>query len=304
MKKLIIAAGTGFLGNVLIDHFKDKVETIVILTRGKHTSKENVRYVHWDAKTHGDWNKELEGADVLINMTGKSVDCRYHQKNKDLILSSRIASTAILGKAIEACHYPPKTWLNSSTATIYRHSLDKEMNEDTGEIGSGFSVNVATAWEKEFFSHSTPNTRKVALRTSIVLGKKGGALQPILNLVKIGFDGRQGSGNQKFSWIHEKDFARSLEYLIHTTNLDGPINIVAPKPTTNTILMKTLQKIVRVPFGIPLPKPLLELGALIIKTETELILKSRNVVPKKLQDHGFQFSYPNLNTALEHLISK
>ncbi|WP_299315086.1 TIGR01777 family oxidoreductase [uncultured Aquimarina sp.] len=303
MKKLIIAAGTGFLGNVLVEHFKNKAETIVILTRSKNKSIENIKYVHWDAKTLGVWKQELDDADVLINMTGKSVDCRYHQKNKDLILSSRVDSTAVLGEAVLACKNPPKVWLNSSTATIYRHSLDKEMDEVNGEIGTGFSVNVATNWESVFFSHQTPKTRKVALRTSIVLGKNGGALQPILNLVKIGFGGKQGKGNQKFSWIHEDDFARSLEFIIENSEIQGPINIVAPKPTDNNGLMKTLRNATKTPFGIPLPKPLLEIGARIIKTETELILKSRNVIPKKLQDSGFRFKHPNLTKALIDLTS-
>jgi len=303
MKKIVIAAGTGFLGNVLVEYFKNKVETIVVLTRGNMTSTEHIKYVQWDAKTLGDWQNELDGAAVLINMAGKSVDCRYHQQNKDLILSSRVTSTAILGEAIAACQNPPEVWLNSSTATIYRHSLDKEMDEDTGEIGTGFSVHVATSWEQTFFSQQTPNTRKVALRTAIVLGKKGGALRPIVNLVKIGFGGKQGKGNQKFSWIHELDFARSLDFLIKNVNIQGPVNIVAPKPTDNNSLMKVIRNVIHIPFGIPLSKPFLELGARMIKTETELILKSRNVVPKKLQNHGFQFTHPNLTKAIQDLIS-
>ncbi|WP_027392612.1 TIGR01777 family oxidoreductase [Aquimarina latercula] len=304
MKKIVIAAGTGFLGNVLVDYFKTKVETIVILTRGKNKIEGTIKYEHWDGKTIGAWKNELEGSDVLINMTGKSVDCRYHQKNKDLILSSRVVSTNILGEAISSCEHPPKVWLNSSTATIYRHSLDKEMDEIDGEIGTGFSVNVATNWENAFFTHKTPKTRKVALRTSIVLGKNGGALQPIINLVKIGFGGKQGKGNQKFSWIHETDFARSLEFIIENEEIQGPINIVAPKPTDNNNLMKTLRNVTKVPFGIPLPKPLLEIGARIIKTETELILKSRNVIPKKLLQNGFQFKYPDLVNATKELTNK
>ncbi len=304
MKKLVIAAGTSFLGNVLIEYFKDKVESIIILTRGESKVLDTIKYVHWDAKTLGDWKLEIEHADALINMAGKSVDCRYNQKNKDLILSSRVASTKILGQAISQAKVPPKVWLNSSTATIYRHSLDKEMNENDGEIGSGFSVNVAVNWENTFFSCTTPHTRKVALRTSIVLGKNGGALRPILNLVKIGFGGKQGSGNQKFSWIHETDFARSIDFIINTPNIQREINIVAPKPTTNSILMQTLRKILKISIGIPFSKPLLELGAIFIKTETELILKSRNVIPEKLQKHGFQFSYPELKPALQQLIVK
>ncbi|MHA7059653.1 TIGR01777 family oxidoreductase [Aquimarina sp. M1] len=301
MKKLVIAAGTGFLGNVLVEHFKSKTDSIVILTRGENKVIDNIKYMHWDATNIGAWQQELDGADVLINMTGKSVDCRYHQKNKDLILSSRVASTNVLGNAIQASKHPPKVWLNSSTATIYRHSLDKEMDEDNGEIGIGFSVNVATNWENAFFSHQTLKTRKVALRTAIVLGKKGGALQPILTLTKLGFGGKQGKGNQKFSWIHETDFARSIEFIIKNKEVEGPVNIVAPKPTDNNNLMKSLRNVKKIPFGIPLSKPLLEIGARIIKTETELILKSRNVIPKKLQNAGFQFTHNNLSSALKDL---
>ncbi|GAA4113471.1 TIGR01777 family oxidoreductase [Aquimarina addita] len=302
MKKLIIAAGTGFLGNILIDHLKSKVETIVILTRGKSRIHKNIKYVQWDAKTIGLWAQELCGADALINMTGRSVDCRYHHKNKAMILSSRIESTAVLGKAISTCTTPPKVWLNSSTATIYRHSLDKEMDEISGEIGAGFSVSVATSWENTFFSQQTPHTRKVALRTSIVLGASGGALPPILTLVKLGFGGKQGNGNQKFSWIHEIDFARSIEFIINTTYIEGAINIVSPKPTTNAILMKTLRKVQRIPIGIPLPTFLIKIGARIIKTEAELVLKSRNVIPIRLIESGFQFQYPTLTNAIQQII--
>ena len=304
MKKMIIAAGTGFLGTVITSYFKSKVEEIVILTRGTSNTIDNIRHVHWDARTIGSWISELENADVLINMTGKSVDCRYTKKNKELILKSRTESTGILHNALQQCIHPPKVWLNSSTATIYRHSLNKEMDEVQGEYGTGFSVAVAKAWETAFFKSSIPNVRKVALRTSIVLGKNGGALRPIVNLVKIGMGGRQGSGKQKFSWIHEIDFARSIEYIITQTAIDGTVNIVAPKPVTNAKLMQQLQKTLRRPFGIPLPKFLLEIGARIIQTETELIIKSRNVVPKKLIDHGFQFNYATLDIALQDLTTK
>ncbi|KAA1245593.1 TIGR01777 family oxidoreductase [Aquimarina sp. RZ0] len=302
MKKIVIAAGTGFLGKILIRHFQNEVDTIVILTRGETRITKNLRYIHWDAKTLGDWKNEINDADVLINMTGKSVDCRYNNKNKKLILSSRIASTEILGKAIAQAKNPPKTWLNASTATIYRHSLDKKMDELSGEMGTGFSVNVARNWEKSFFSQQTPQTRKVALRTSIVLGKNGGALPPLLTLVKMGFGGKQGIGNQKFSWIHETDFARSIDFIINNIKLEGPVNIVSPEPSTNYKLMKSLRQIIKIPIGIPLGGSILEIGAHIIQTETELVLKSRNVITKKLEHSGFRFQYPDLTTALLHLI--
>ncbi|MEL6810020.1 MAG: TIGR01777 family oxidoreductase [Bacteroidota bacterium] len=313
MKTLIIAGGSGFLGQVLTDYFKNKVEQIYILSRSNHVShktsteaqvkeKGNIQFLPWDAKTLGPWSAYLEDADVLINMTGKSVDCRYHQKNRDLILSSRVDATRILGQAIMQCERPPKVWLNSSTATIYRHSTDLEMDETDGEIGEGFSVSVAQAWEKEFFSYALPKTRQVALRTSIVLGKEGGAFVPIKRLTQLGFGGKQGPGNQKVSWIHEEDFARSIEFILQKKEIQGVINIVSPTPTTNAQLMQTLRKKIGIPFGIPMGKSMLELGAKIIQTETELILKSRNVIPKKLIEYGFTFNYPKLDETLTHLL--
>ncbi len=299
MKKLVIAGGTGYLGKACVAYFSTKYDTIVVLSRKKRPTLGNVRYAQWDAEQLGPWRAHLNDCHTLINMTGRSVDCRYTETNKKVILNSRINSTEVLGAAIGMAKNPPQVWLNSSTATIYRHSLNMEMDERSGEIGEGFSVEVAKAWEKAFFSQQTPRTRKVALRTSIVLGGNGGALVPIKNLAKIGFGGRQGPGNQKFSWIHIQDFVRSLEFLIDSPNLSGPVNIVSPKPVTNAELMRTVRKAVGFPFGFPLPKLLLEIGARIIRTETELVLKSRNVIPRLLLEHGFVFHHDTLETTLK-----
>jgi uncharacterized protein (TIGR01777 family) len=304
MKKLIIAGGTGFLGSVITDAFKDTFDDIVLLSRKRNiTTNSHTRTVIWDATSLGQWASELDGSDVVINMTGRSVDCRYTKKNKDIILRSRVESTHILGKAITQCKNPPRIWFNSSTATIYRHSLDKEMNEDTGEIGQGFSVQVAKAWEEAFFSHHTPNTRKVALRTSIVLGKDGGALRPMVAMTKLGLGGKQGSGDQKFSWIHEEDFVRIIQFIMDDTTIEGPINVVAPIPSDNKTLMRVLRTSLKIPLGLAASKPLLEVGAFLIRTETELLLKSRNVVPKKLIDKGFKHIYSNLEHAIKDLTS-
>lgn len=300
INKIIIAAGTGFLGNVLVDHFKNKAEEIVVLTRGKNNTKENIRYVHWDAKTMTGWEVELEGADVLINLTGKSVDCRYNERNKNEILASRIDSTVILNKAVLQCTIPPKHWLNSSTATIYRHSLDKQMDEETGEIGFDFSMNVAKMWERTFFQTETPKTKKTALRTSIVFGKKGGAFVLLKRLALIGFGGKQGSGKQFVSWIHEKDFARAVEFIIDN-QMEGFVNVVSPTPVRNAEFMEALRVTLNVPFGIPIGKDMLKFGAGLIGTETELVLKSRNVIPKRLSDSGFKFIYGSLYKALGNL---
>jgi len=302
MKTVVIAGGSGFLGKVLTNYFHDKVEKIVILSRSEEKIVDNIHYLQWDGKTLGEWTNSIDGSDVLINLAGKSVDCRYHQKNKDLILSSRLDATKVLGQAIMECPNPPKVWLNSSTATIYRHSLDKEMDEVTGEIGNGFSVDVATAWEREFFNFSLLKTRQVALRTSIVLGKGGGAFPPLLNLTKMGFGGKQGNGKQMISWIHEEDFVRAVNYIIQQQEISGIINVVAPKPVTNEKFMQLLRKETGAPFGLPMGKTLLKIGASIIKTEPELILKSRNVIPKRLEENGFQFKYKSLKETLENLI--
>ncbi|NER16235.1 TIGR01777 family oxidoreductase [Spongiivirga citrea] len=302
MKKMVIAGGTGFLGQILAEYYKNKYETIFILSRRKKDSNGNINYVQWDGKSKGSWFSHLENADVLINLTGKSVDCRYNEKNKTAILNSRVDATEILGHAIRICDNPPKVWLNSSTATIYRHSMDKEMDEETGEIGTGFSVSVATSWEESFFSQITPKTRKVALRTAIVLGKKGGSLKPIVNLVKAGLGGKQGSGDQYFSWLHEDDFANAIEYIISNKHLDGVFNLVAPKPATNKQLMGRIRYLLKIPFGMPLPKWLLEIGAIMIRTETELVLKSRRVIPKRLMDEGYSFKYGDLTKCMNHLL--
>lgn len=303
MNKIIIAAGTGFLGQVLINYFIEKYDEIVILTRGKSKIEGKIRFTNWDAKTFSGWENELENAAVLINLAGKSVDCRYTQANKREILLSRIESTKILNQAVLQCKNPPKHWLNSSTATIYRFSLNKKMDEVNGEIGNDFSMNVAQSWEKALFKTETPQTLKTALRTSIVLGKKGGAFIPLKRLAQFGFGGKQGKGNQQISWIHERDFARAVDFIIQK-KMTGVVNVVSPNPIANVNFMKILRKAVGQFVGIPTPFFLLKIGAFLIGTEPELVLKSRNVVPKKLLDNGFQFEYNTLENAFKNLLKK
>ncbi|WP_299336021.1 TIGR01777 family oxidoreductase [uncultured Psychroserpens sp.] len=298
MNTITIAGGSGFLGQVLENYFNQKGNTVYILTR---TPKQD-NHIYWNARDLEDWTKVLEYTDVLINLTGKSVDCRYNTENKKRILDSRVDSTHVLGLAINLCERPPKLWINSSTATIYRHSLDKQMTEDNGEIGNDFSMNIAKSWEKAFYSITNPKTRKITLRTSIVMGKAGGAIQPLKNLVRFGLGGKQASGEQKVSWIHELDFARAVEYLIDTEELKGNFNLAVPKPTNNSMLMKSFRKVMHMPFGISHPKWLIELGAKLIGTEPELVLKSRNVIPKRLLDNGFKFIHSDIEIALEDLL--
>ncbi|MEQ8808864.1 MAG: TIGR01777 family oxidoreductase, partial [Imperialibacter sp.] len=233
------------------------------------------------------------------NLNGKSVDCRYNEKNKQLIYDTRIEATDVLGQALRQLKNPPRVWINAASATIYRHALDRDMDEETGEIGHGFSVDVCRKWEQTFFGAEAPGTRKVALRTAIVLGREGGALQPLKNLAKIGFGGPQGKGNQYFSWLHENDFARIVDYVIENDSLSGVYNAAAPHPLTNREVMKALRKAANRPVGLPMPEWLLHFGAWLINTETELILKSRRVVPGRLLESGFKFQHSTIEEALE-----
>lgn len=294
---IIIAAGTGFLGKNLEQYFLTKNHEVKILTRNPKLENE----IFWDAKTLGNWKTELENADVLINLAGKSVDCRYNEKNKKEIYDSRIYSTKVLQQAIDECQNPPKIWLNASSATIYTHSETHLNTEKNGIIGDDFSMNICKSWEKEFFKTENQNIRKVALRTSIVLGKNGGAFPKFKQISKLGLGGKQGRGNQMMSWIHIDDFCEAVNFIIENENLKGAINITAPKPLSNIEMMKQLREKIKIPFGIPSPVWLLEIAAIFIKTETELMLKSRNVYPEILLENGFQFQYNNFEKALEGL---
>jgi uncharacterized protein (TIGR01777 family) len=246
--------------------------------------------------------KALEGADLVLNLAGKSVDCRYNEKSKRAILYSRIETTRLIGEAITACKQPPGLWINSSTATIYRHAEDRPMTEDGGEIGKGFSVDVAKAWEKTFFDFSLPFTRQVALRMAIVLGKEGGVMKPLKRLVKLGLGGKQGKGTQMFSWVHIEDVFRIILLAMEHKQMEGVVNCSSPNPVTNNVLMDSLRNALHVQIGLPAPEWLLKIGAVLIRTETELILKSRWVVPERLLGAGFRFSYPTLTSALKEIV--
>jgi hypothetical protein len=300
--KLVIAGGSGFLGQVLAKYFQSRFEDIVILSRTAATSNKNIRKIVWDARTLGPWSGELNDCDVLINLTGKSVNCRYTEKNKKEILTSRLDATKVLGEAIRISKNPPRVWLQAASSTIYRSSFDKIMDEKTGEIGDDFSMNVCKQWERTFLNEECPATKKIVMRIAIVLGKQGGAIPPLLALTKLGLGGRQGSGKQMVSWIHENDFVRCAEWLIENGKNKGIYNCTSPSPVTNYLFMKNLRHALRIPFGIPSPAGLLEIGSFFIRTETELLLKSRWVYPKRLLEEGFTFQYQTLDKALEELV--
>lgn len=302
MGKIVLAGGNGFIGQALAKRFTAQGDEVVFLSRGVASQGSEVTVIHWDGKTLGDWAETLEGAGLVINLAGKSVDCRYNAKNMKAILDSRVDSTRVLGEAVRKAKNPPPLWINSSTATIYRHAEDRPMDDETGEIGSGFSVNVAKAWEEAFFSAGTPQTRKVALRSAIVLGRSGGVFIPFRNLVRLGLGGVQGNGRQMFSWIHEEDLFEIIRFIQSHPEITGTVNCSAPNPLPNREVMAVFRKAFHMPFGFPSPAWLLGIGAFIIRTETELLLKSRWVVSSRLLKAGYRFKYSTLPEALAKLV--
>lgn len=305
------------MGRILAQYFQERGHHVTVLTRLPYAA--SYRTVHWDGQHPGVWVEALEHADVCINLAGRNVNCRYTASNREEIYNSRIYTTELLAKIIERLENPPRVWLNASTATIYRHAVDHPMDEYTGEIGGGeelspgrrvpetwdFSVRVALDWEAAFFAAFTPDTRKVALRSAIVMSPTpGGAFSVFRNLVRFSLGGTQGNGRQFVSWVHELDFARAIDFLIYRDDLDGVLNIAAPHPLPNRDFMAALREACGMPNGIPAPAPLLELAAFFLRTESELVLKSRHVVPARLLDAGFEFLYPTWPEAAEDLVKQ
>jgi uncharacterized protein (TIGR01777 family) len=309
-KRVILAGGSGFLGKVLSKYLGQRGYGVIVLTRRPARGEGAAQEIHWDGRTLGPWSELLNGAIAVINLAGKSVNCRYNEENRRAILDSRVLSTRVLGEAISGCAKPPPVWLNSSTATIYKHSLERAMDE-LGEIGATpeakdvFSVHVAQEWERVFEAAPTPATRKVALRTAMVLGTQAGSVLDVLHrLVNVGLGGQMGTGKQYVSWIHEEDFCRAIDWLISKQELRGPVNLCAPNPVPNRELMVTLRRIYSKSFGLPAARWMLEIGAFFMRTETELIIKSRRVVPGRLPQSGFEFRFPRLEAALADLLPK
>lgn len=316
-KKIIIAGGTGFIGQALIDYF-GKDNDVVVISRNKINSQNNsyqnnrrltvngnaVAYCDWDGKTADkSWANALEGADIVINLAGKSVNCRYTAKNKQEIFDSRINATRAIGEAIRQCTVPPKVWINAASATIYRHAEDHPQDEYNGEFKDDFSVQVCKLWEKTFDEQRTPFTRKIVLRLAITLGTAG-VMIPYFNLLKYGLGGRQGSGLQRYSWVHEEDVCRAIAWMFDHKEMEGVYNLSSPHPVTNYDFMKTLRRATHTRIGLPAYTWMLKIGTCLIGTETELILKSRWVLPTRLLETGFHFKYAILEEALQEIISK
>ena len=301
-KKIIIAGGSGFMGNFLKSYFSKISNEVIVLNRQTEKVEDNIRYCKWDGKTLDKWKDHLEGAEMLINLTGKSVNCRYTEKNKKEIFDSRTLSTKVLGEAVKQLKQPPAVWFNAASATIYRHAEDRPNDEYNGEIENDFSVQVCKRWEETFNDIKLPATRKIILRMAIVLGVEDGAFPRLKNLVRFGMGGKQGNGKQYFSWIHERDMIAILEFLYQHAELEGVFNCASPGPVQNTVFMKTIRDIVKPIVALPSPVWLLKLGGMIVGTETELLLKSRWVLPKRLEEAGYKFQFSDIRIAAADLL--
>lgn len=293
MRTVVIAGASGFLGRHL--HRAFVADGVRVRTIGRSARAD----VRWGA----DLRAALEGADALVNLAGRSVSCRYTRRTADEIFASRVDTTRELGVALARCASPPPVWLNASTGTIYRDARDRPQDEQTGELGSGFSVEVARAWEHELWAAPT-EARRLALRTAIVLGPDGGALSPLVNLARLGFGGAQGDGGQIVSWLHVDDVYAAVRHLIEHEEVSGPVNLATPHPVSNAELMAAVRRHLGRGVGVPLPAWSLEAGARVIRTEAELVLKSRWVHPGVLLSSGFGFAHPRIDGALADLTGR
>jgi len=310
--RIVLVGGSGQVGNILARHFQAGNHQVTVLSRSVRPAP--WRVVHWNGSTLGDWTAELEHADVVINLAGRSVNCRYNSANRREIKDSRVQTTRLLAQALGQLARPPCLWMNASTATIYRHSLDRPMDEETGEIGGReedapstwrFSIDVATSWEQAFFQAMAPGTRKIALRSAVIMSPdRAGIFDTLLRLVRSGLGGTAGSGEQFVSWIHDADFCRAIDFLLSHDEMNGVVNLAAPNPLPNREFMRALRQAWGAPIGLPASKLMLEIGAVFLRTETELILKSRRVVPCRLLHSGFQFQFAEWPAAAKDLVKR
>ncbi len=307
--KIVIPGGTGQVGTILARHFLADGHDVVVL--GRNPKPRDWRVISWDAKTLGDWISEIDSADVVINLAGRNVNCRYTPDNRREIMDSRVDSTRAVGEAIAAASNPPHLWLQASTATIYSHRYDVANDDVTGIIGGSepdapeswkFSIDVATAWEKATNEADTPNTRRVLMRSSVILSPdSGGIFDVLLGLVRRGLGGTSGGGKQFVSWLHERDFIRSVNWLIEHEELSGVVNLASPSPMPNKDFMRILREAWGTSVGLPATEWMLAIGAVLMRTETELVLKSRRVVPTRLLESGFEFEFPHWEKAARDL---
>ena len=307
--KIVMPGGSGQIGTVLARAFHGEGHDVVVLSRGPQVRP--WRVVEWDGRTAGGWQGEVDGADAVINLAGRSVNCRYNAANRRDILQSRIDSTRVVGEAVARAARPPRVWLQASTATIYAHRYDGANDERSGVLGGAesnapgswrFSIDVARAWERAFDEAATPATRKVLLRSAMTLSPDaGGVFDTLLGLVRRGLGGSAGDGRQYLSWIHYEDFISAMGWLIERHDVHGIVNVASPNPVPNAEFMRVLRHAYGVPFGLAASRWMLEIGAVFMRTETELVLKSRRVVPQRLIEQGFTFRFPGWNEAAADL---
>lgn len=313
--KVVIPGGTGHLGRLLVRSLGARGHQVVVLGRGGHSPDPHAHaFVRWDARTMGPWARSIDGADALIHLTGRSVDCRYDKSNLREMLDSRVESTHILGAACAEAAHPPRVWLQASTATIYAHRFDAANDETCGLIGGAepdvppywrWSIDIARAWEETLARAPTSGTRKVALRTAMVMSNEPGSVfEVLLRLARLGLGGSMAGGRQFVSWIHEHDFVRAILWLLEREELAGPVNVCAPEPLPQRDFARTLRQVCGASFGLPSSAWMLELGAVALRTDTELLLKSRRVVPALLLASGFTFEYPNWPEAARELVAR
>jgi len=310
--RIVIPGGSGQVGAVLARAFHADGHDVVVLSR--HSGNAPWRVVAWDARTVGPWASELEGADVVINLAGRNVNCRYTPANRREILESRVASARAVGEALRRCAQAPKLWLQASTATIYAHRFDAPNDEATGVIGGNepdapakwrFSIEVARAWEAASEETVATGTRLVLLRSAMIMSPdRGGIFATLLRLVRFGLGGPVAGGRQYVSWIHERDFVRAMYWLIEHSELSGPVNISAPHPLPYRDFMRVLRHAAGIPIGLPATRWMLAIGTWALRTETELVLKSRRVVPGRLLASGFRFEYPEWMPAADELVRR
>lgn len=305
MKKIIIAGGTGFIGARLSDFLSEQYEIIILSRRvlSKVNKNDNVRYVHWDGKKPDNWVKELENAEVVINLSGSTIDCRFTEKNKILILQSRIDSTRAIGYAITLVKNPPKTWINFSAVGYYAESESKPHDEFSTLTGTDFLSEVAEKWEKTFSEFNLPKTRKIILRISLVLDSRSKIIQTLLPFVRFGLGGKAGNGKQMISWIHTLDLCRLILWLFTNNNAVGVYNASSPNPVSNEVFMSIFRKKAKSGFGIPAPKWLIKITSFMLNKDSSLLLNSVNVIPKKSLSEGFEFIYSNLDECMQQIIT-
>lgn len=295
MKKMIIAGANGFIARYLTRHFVALGWEVVGLARREKGLDDQCRYVHWDGASLGEWAEELEGSDAVVNLAGRSVSCRHTDENKKQMLDSRLDTTRVIGEAIAACESPPAVWMNASGAAIYKN-LETQPQSESGEVGDDFMADLAEQWEGELYQADLPQqVRRVALRTTLVLAlEEGTAGDYLMKLARLGLGGKLSDGQQKVSWIFIDDYCRAIEWMIARPEVEGAVNMATPSPVTNAEMMRLFCKAAKRPFGLPAAAWMVRMGAAVLGTEADLILKGMWVLPAKLQEHGFSFKHPEM----------